>query len=109
MDEKGIRSPVVRRIITIVLLLGISGTFIAFYYIVYIPQQRADFDQRMFRILREIAINFSKRAENYGTVSYNSFINKESAHNHISIASLSGKDSNNIFKEAFSGIDTKKQ
>jgi len=69
MNEKGLISPVFRRVITVVLLLGIAGTFMAMYYLVYLPQQQSDFNRRMFRVLSEMANNFSVRVENFGTLS----------------------------------------
>ncbi|TKK69335.1 hypothetical protein FC093_08445 [Ilyomonas limi] len=72
MSEKGLYSPVVRRIITIILLIGIIGSFLAVYYLVYMPQQRMQYNLRIFRILHEISNSFKQRVVNYGTVySYN--------------------------------------
>src|SRR5215210_2464765 len=67
MVEKGIYSPAVRRLGTIILFAGISGFFILIYYFIYLPQQHALFNQRTFRILHEIANNFITRVESYGT------------------------------------------
>ena len=73
MAEKGLSSPVFRRIFTIILLAGISITFLAVYYFIYLPQQRNLFNARTFRILHQIAISFQQRSENYDTVAmYNS-------------------------------------
>ncbi|MCW3109282.1 MAG: hypothetical protein JWQ09_3788 [Segetibacter sp.] len=69
MVEKGIYSPAVRKLGTILLFAGISGFFILIYYFFYLPQQHALFNQRAFRILHEIADNFITRVENYG-ISY---------------------------------------
>ena len=72
MSEKGLYSPVVRRIVTILLLIGIIGSFLAAYYFIYLPQQRTQYNLRIFRILHEISNNFKQRVANYGTVySYN--------------------------------------
>src|SRR4051794_38192243 len=72
MSEKGLYSPVMRRIITLILLIGITGTFLAIYYFVYLPQQRTQYNLRIFRILHEISSNIKQRVENYGIVySYN--------------------------------------
>ena len=76
MAEKEDRLQLARKIITLVLLLGISGTFMAFYYLIYLPQQQDTFNQRIFRVLHEMSENFSMRAENYGKVSTNSYVNK---------------------------------
>src|SRR4051794_40319718 len=75
MAEKGLRSPVVRKLFTIALFAGIAGIFLAVYFLVYLPQQQADFNQRIFRILHENANNFSTRVENYGTVYTTSYLN----------------------------------
>src|SRR5690349_17790852 len=68
MSEKGLYSPVVRRIMTLILLIGITGSFLAAYYFIYLPQQRAQYNLRIFRILHEISSNFKQRVGNYGIV-----------------------------------------
>jgi|GEM_PF-7067843 len=70
MAEKGIYSPAIRKLGTIILFAAISGFFIFIYYLVYLPQQHALFNKRAFRSLHEIADNFTVRVSNYGT-SYN--------------------------------------
>lgn len=70
MAEKGIYSPFVRRIITVALFAGITGSFIALYHFAYLPQQRASYNLRTFRILHEIADNFSEGVKNNGIISY---------------------------------------
>ena len=92
MAEAEMKFPVIRKLLTAVLFLGIAGTFTAFYYLIYLPQQQADFNKRMFRILHEIADNFSTRAEKYGSVAGNTYINRMYGDQTISFSnSLAGK------------------
>ncbi|HEY2727710.1 MAG TPA: hypothetical protein VGI61_11090 [Parafilimonas sp.] len=67
MNEKGLYYPVVRRIITIIVLLIVAGSFLAVYYLVYLPQEHSLYNLRNFRVLHEITENFQTRVENYGT------------------------------------------
>ncbi|MEP7141718.1 MAG: hypothetical protein ABI707_02550 [Ferruginibacter sp.] len=103
MDEKGLKSPAIRRVFTIVLLLGVSGTFMAFYYLVYLPHQQADFNGRMFNILHDITGNFSTRVENYGAVSRNSYINKRCADKPVPFRKDFDKNFDANFKSSFIG------
>ena len=68
MSEKGSSFPVLRRIVTVILLAGIALTFLTVYYFIYLPQQRALFNARTFRVLNQMASNFQDRLENYGIV-----------------------------------------
>ena len=76
MSEKGLYYPVVRKIITVVVLLIVAGSFLAVYYFTYLPQEHAQYDSRIFRILHEISENFEQRVANYGTVYSNNYISK---------------------------------
>ena len=68
MSKKGLYSPAIRRVVTIILLIGITGTFLAIYYLVYLPQQRAEFNLHVFRMLHEMSTNFKEHVNNYGLV-----------------------------------------
>lgn len=88
MSEKGLSSQVFRRIFTIILLAGISITFLAVYYFVYLPQQRALFNSRTFRILHQIAVNFQQRIENYDSVKMYNYISTNYNDNAIPVSDL---------------------
>ncbi|WP_018617035.1 hypothetical protein [Segetibacter koreensis] len=107
MAEKGIYSPVVRRLITAALFVGITGTFISMYYLVFLPQQHADFNLRTFRILHEITSNFSERLENFRAFSINRFFNTHYLKDtKISIKDLKNSSPSgfaNTFKGSFKG------
>jgi hypothetical protein len=106
MSEKGQYAPFVRRIITVALFIGITGALMGLYYLVYLPQQQAQFNQRTFRILAEISNNFSQRVANYGTAYSNRFISKifpDSPFMLQTVKSLRGDDLNNAFKNTFKG------
>ena len=76
MSEKGLYYPVVRKIITVVILLIVAGSFLAVYYFIYLPQEHAQYNSRVFRVLHEISDNFEQRVENYGTVYSNNYVSK---------------------------------
>ncbi len=111
MAEKGIYSPFIRRIITVALFAGITGAFIALYYLVYLPQQQASYNLRIFRILHEIANNFSEGVKNNGIISYvYEYISKSDKESPLTSKNLLS-DSNvvfaNKFKSSFVGDPTK--
>lgn len=106
MAEKGLYSPFVRRIITVVLFAGISAALLGMYYLVFLPQQHEQFNQRTFRILREITTNFSQRVANYGIAYSNRFISRLFPDSPVSIQTVrSGSDTaiNTAFKNSFRG------
>lgn len=112
MAEKGIYSPVVRKIITVALFIGITGTFIGLYYFIYLPQQEASYNLRTFRILHEIANNFSRKILNNG-ISYsysNGYISRSNEEPKLHFKNLiSNSDSafEAYLKKSFVGDPTK--
>lgn len=82
--EKRSPFPVIRRIITAILLAGIALTFLAVYYFIYLPQQRASFNARTFRALSLMATSFQDRIKNYGIVKQYTDISKNFADGSIS-------------------------
>ena len=109
MAQKEIKSPVTRKIFTTVLFIGISGAFMGFYYFIYLPQQQAEFNKRMFRILHEIVDNFKTRAEGYGMVAGNVYRNRRYGDEGINFkTSFAGKPNEKSFNESFKSSFNKK-
>ena len=110
MSEKGLYYPVVRKIITVVILLIVAGSFLAVYYFIYLPQEHAQYNSRVFRVLHEISDNFEQRVENYGTVYSNNYVSKihTDTDNNLNIAPLlkdpgKGKFFDSLFHASFKG------
>jgi hypothetical protein len=108
MSEKGVYSPAVRRIITFVLFAGITAALLSIYYLVYLPNQHEQFNQRAFRILRELSKNFSQRVANYGIAYSNAYIAENDLANKDSIikvssVNLKAKDLASALKRSFKG------
>lgn len=106
MTDKGLNSPLFRRIITIALFAGISVALIGLYYLVFLPQQHEQFNLRTFRIISEIIHNFSERVDNYGVAFGNRFMSEKHPDSVVRIETIRNADSttiNNTFKRSFNG------
>jgi len=95
MSEKGSSFPVLRRIVTVILLAGIALTFLTVYYFIYLPQQRALFNARTFRVLNQMASNFQDRIENYGIVKKYNQVSKSSPDSIVPVSELDLLDTTN--------------
>ena len=76
MSRKGLYAPVVRKLITAVVLIGITGIFLSVYYLIYLPQTRTLYNERNFRILHEASNSFKQRIENYGLLYSSSHVSE---------------------------------
>ncbi len=112
MSEKGLYSPVVRRIVTAALLIGITGTFLAVYYLIYLPQQQQQYNVKTFRVLHEIANNFKVRIDNYGTAYITNFVSqsnedsvlRENTLDHLNLYDSAEKTAfDHLFRSSFKG------
>ncbi|WP_336517811.1 hypothetical protein [Pollutibacter soli] len=56
----------IRKLGSILLLAGITGTFLSVYYFIYLPRQQVQFNSQTFRVLNNIAVNFTERVSNFG-------------------------------------------
>ena len=74
---KKLNSSFRRRIATVVLLAGITGTFLSVYYFVYLPKQRGQFNAQTFRALNNITVNFTERLVNAGVVKLYAHISED--------------------------------
>ncbi|MCW3113925.1 MAG: hypothetical protein JWR18_2321 [Segetibacter sp.] len=106
MTDKGLNSPLFRKIITVVLFAGISVALVGLYYLVFLPQQHEKFNLRTFRIISEIINNFSERVDNYGVAFGNRFMSEQHPDSAVKIEAIRNADSatiNNMFKASFKG------
>src|SRR4051812_41360558 len=94
MSKWSLSSPAKRSLITLFLLIGITGSFLAIYYLIYLPQVRSEYNLRIFRVLHEISSNFRDRVTNYGKVLNNKYANRDSR---VSDSFITQKNDNTTF------------